>query len=83
MKNKMLMLGSMGAVLLSAALLITPASASASSFCTDCAKLINGTVLVVSECKVSATVSECYCPLQPPLYFNNCLPPSAAATPLK
>lgn len=82
MKNKMLMLGSMGAVLLSAALLITPARASVSSFCTTCAKLINGTTLEVADCKAVAT-TECFCPLQPLLFYNNCIPPSTAATPLK
>lgn len=71
MKNKMLMLGSMSAILLSAALLITPASVSASSDCTTCAKLINGTTLEVQDCRI-VTPTECFCPLQPPLFYNNC-----------
>lgn len=83
MKNKMLMLGSLGAILLSAALLITPAGATTSAFCTTCTKLVNGgSALEVASCQVSTT-HECFCPLQPPLHSNTCLPPTTADKPLK
>jgi hypothetical protein len=75
MKNKMLMLGSVGAILLSGVLLITPAGATASSFCTTCSKLVGGgTAVEVSNCAVS-TMHVCFCPLPPPLLSNTCLPP--------
>jgi len=69
--NKVLLLGSFAAMILSAALLITPARASVSSHCTNCSKLINGTTLEVADCKVTG-VDGCFCPLTPPLFSNNC-----------
>jgi hypothetical protein len=82
-KKKILMLGSVVAILLSGALLITPASAATSSFCTTCSKLVNGgSALLVSECKTSTT-QVCFCPLQPPLFSNTCVPPATADKPLK
>ena len=83
MKNKMLMLASVGAILLSGALLITPAGAASSSFCTTCSKLVNGgTALEVADCKVTS-VAECFCPLQPPLFSNTCIPPATSDKPPK
>ena len=74
MTKKMLLLGSLGAMLLSVTLLITPAGALIGSNCTqlDCGKLVDGGVAVeVHSCEQPA-VTTCACPLPPPLLFNNC-----------
>ncbi|HEY6350577.1 MAG TPA: hypothetical protein VI636_14315 [Candidatus Angelobacter sp.] len=67
----MLLLVSVVAMILSAALLITPANASITSHCTDCTKLVAPTVVEVAACKPTG-VDGCYCPLPPPLLSNNC-----------
>jgi hypothetical protein len=71
MKKKMLVLGSFGAMLLSAALLFTPPSAKAFPHrCTTCSKHVNGgTQVAVCE---PLTADSCSCPLPPPLVSNSC-----------
>ena len=71
MKKKMLVLGSFGAMLLSAALLVTPPSAKASIHrCSTCSKSVNGTVKTAT-CE-PLTADSCVCPLSAPLLTNSC-----------
>lgn len=62
-------MGSVGATLLSVALLITPAAAVGTPHCTVCTKDL-GTAVIVSACQ-PVGVDGCACPLANPT-TNNC-----------
>lgn len=71
MKKKALLFVSVVAILLSVVMIIAPASASVTSHCTDCTKLVGPTVVEVSTCRLVG-IDGCECPLPPPLLSNNC-----------
>jgi hypothetical protein len=72
MKKKMLLLGSIGAMLLSAALLVMPANAAITSTCSGCTFLDSNGNLVTVACKVRP-IDLCSCPVIGNLVRNNCL----------
>ncbi|HLJ25414.1 MAG TPA: hypothetical protein VKY85_01770 [Candidatus Angelobacter sp.] len=71
MKKKMLLLGSFGAMLLSAALLVMPADASVTSHCTGCTAIDSTGATVTSTCHVRP-IDSCFCPLTGTIISNNC-----------
>jgi hypothetical protein len=70
-KKKMLLLGSLGAMLLSAALLVVPANAAIGSHCTHCTAIDSNGVSVTAVCHVRP-VDACFCPLSGRIIQNNC-----------
>jgi hypothetical protein len=71
-KKKVLLLVSVCAMILSLALLMSPASASVTSHCTSCTALDSNGNAVTSTCHV-APVDSCFCPLSGKIIQNNCL----------
>lgn len=71
-KKKILLLVSLGAMVLSAALLTTPASANFTSHCTSCTAIDSSGNTITSGCHV-APIDACFCPLSGHIISNNCL----------
>ena len=71
-KKRMLLFASFAAVILSLALLITPAGASVTSHCTSCTAIDSTGAKVTSTCHV-APIDACFCPLSGQIISNNCL----------
>lgn len=71
MKKKALLFVSFAAMLLSAALLITPAGASITSHCTTCTAAIGGST-ITANCQIRPR-DACVCPLSGQIVSNNCL----------
>ena|ERR1700694_915057 len=70
MKKKMLLFGSFGATLLSAALLLMPVKAHATPHCSVCTK-VEGNVQTTAACRPVGR-DGCACPLTGNITFNNC-----------
>lgn len=71
MKKKMLLLVSVGAMVLSAALLITPAKAFSRN-CTTCTGLDSKGNTITATCEVRP-IDACICPLTGTITNNGCL----------
>lgn len=71
-KKKILLLVSLGAMVLSAALLTTPASANFTSHCTSCTVIDSSGNTVTSGCHI-APIDACFCPLSGKIVKDNCL----------
>lgn len=71
MRKKMLLLVSVGAMILSVALLIAPANAF-TPHCTSCSALDSNGNTVTATCHVRP-VDSCFCPLSGQIISNNCL----------
>lgn len=71
MRKKMLLLVSVGAVILSVALLIAPANAF-SPHCTTCTGLDSSGNPITATCKVRP-IDACICPLTGTITNNGCL----------
>jgi len=69
-KKKMLLFGSFGATLLSAALLLMPVKAHATPHCSICTK-VEGNIQIVAACRPIG-IDGCACPLTGNITFNNC-----------
>jgi hypothetical protein len=70
-QKKILLLGSFGAMLLSATLLISPANAGILSHCTSCTAISATGAHVTATCHV-APIDACFCPLTGTIVKNNC-----------
>lgn len=70
-KKMMLLLGSLGAMLLSVTLLMAPANGSVTSHCTSCTAIDSTGVAVTSTCRIRP-VDSCFCPLTGKIIANNC-----------
>lgn len=71
-KKKILLLVSLAAMVLSAALLTTPASANFTSHCTSCTVIDSSGNTVTSGCHI-APIDACFCPLSGKIVKDNCL----------